>query len=412
MEKLNPRVYGVPALKNFACLADKCQDNCCHSWDMPVDGTTEIIYREMCTELADSMTTNSSNQVIMRREQDTGCCNKYEHGLCTIHAKYGSNLLSDSCHFYPSQLWQIGKDGHWQGGTLSCPAMAKLLLQQVNLLATEYKLDRMPHDVKTLEVGGIEFSKLVNLHFDLIGIISTSTELSSQSLSQLHSIILSLMNFPEDNWPELISIYRQHPYSQFVGADSSPDQELQLLVLLVHLIKHYNYKVNERLAKIIKPIASLFGAEINWIEGTVSYKQCNLPEKSLNFMSDSTLDALLKRYIIASMVASFYPFAGQGDNASERSWWMTIKTALVRFAISAFLYQHFEGNIKNFKNWMKLASEEELLTLLVDIVQPLSRILDHLPNLEIVQNFAYERNWHLESSVNGLLRTYSLLNAL
>lgn len=119
-------------VKNFSCIADKCEDHCCHGWNIHIDKST---YGFM-TKKSDLR--NKSQEVIIRtRNEDSyakiqldehGVCPFREaSGLCEVHKVHGHSRLSNICKTYP-RLINIRGVQIENSLSLSCPEAARQIL--------------------------------------------------------------------------------------------------------------------------------------------------------------------------------------------------------------------------------------------------------------------------------------------
>ncbi|WP_318462998.1 flagellin lysine-N-methylase [Photobacterium leiognathi] len=121
-------------IKNFSCIADKCEDHCCHSWDISIDKST---YQFMTQKSALKV---KSADVIMRTKGDTSpyyakiklngdgvCPFREESGLCEVHKEHGHKRLSQTCQSYP-RISTIRGNKKEHNLSLSCPEAARQIL--------------------------------------------------------------------------------------------------------------------------------------------------------------------------------------------------------------------------------------------------------------------------------------------
>ncbi|PSW46686.1 flagellin lysine-N-methylase [Photobacterium kishitanii] len=121
-------------IKNFSCIADKCEDHCCHSWDISIDKST---YKFMTQK--SSLKVKSADVIIrtkgeespyyakIRLNSDGICPFREESGLCEVHKEHGHKRLSLTCQSYPRTFTIRGnkKEHNLQ---LSCPEAARQVL--------------------------------------------------------------------------------------------------------------------------------------------------------------------------------------------------------------------------------------------------------------------------------------------
>jgi len=95
-------IYTYPAMQDFVCLGDRCEDTCCKSWDIRVD-------KHHYTLLQECVTHNASQKVLFDRYvklieegdvknyalvnlDEQGLCPFLDtQGWCDLHKHYGLN---------------------------------------------------------------------------------------------------------------------------------------------------------------------------------------------------------------------------------------------------------------------------------------------------------------------------------
>jgi lysine-N-methylase len=122
---------------DFQCIGASCEDDCCHSWNIPLDKKTYQLYQhfpveklgltvtEFVSVKASETNDNLFAQII---PTSSGACPFYTSGrLCGIQEEYGPQLLSSTCSIYPRVLNLV--DGRLEGSlSLSCPQAARDVL--------------------------------------------------------------------------------------------------------------------------------------------------------------------------------------------------------------------------------------------------------------------------------------------
>jgi lysine-N-methylase len=126
-------------MTRFRCLGGDCEDNCCHTWRVYVDRKHFERLRDRMASPAERAEFNANIRradgesgrhryaLIVFRENTTACAFLDGAGLCTVHGRYGEELLGDTCAIYPRQIGRIGERMELVGAP-SCPEVARLLL--------------------------------------------------------------------------------------------------------------------------------------------------------------------------------------------------------------------------------------------------------------------------------------------
>ncbi|MCQ2525178.1 MAG: flagellin lysine-N-methylase [Lachnospiraceae bacterium] len=130
----------ISFFEKFTCLADKCPDNCCRAWDMPVDSETLEHYEAVSGKdgllLRLKLTRNREGDVVLRTLWGK-CCNLNKDGLCKLQCNGQSEFMPKVCKLYPRNTVAYG-DYHLGMLDLSCIAAAKMFVE------TEGRLEFVP----------------------------------------------------------------------------------------------------------------------------------------------------------------------------------------------------------------------------------------------------------------------------
>lgn len=121
----------------FQCIGASCEDDCCHSWKIPLDKNTYQLYQKLPSEKLGSTVTEyvsvapsgtHENLFAQIKQTDSGTCPFYTSArLCGIQEQYGPQLLSSTCSTYPRVLNLV--ESRLEGSlSLSCPQAARDVL--------------------------------------------------------------------------------------------------------------------------------------------------------------------------------------------------------------------------------------------------------------------------------------------
>ncbi|WP_221312804.1 flagellin lysine-N-methylase [Granulicella aggregans] len=121
----------------FKCIGASCEDDCCHTWTIPLDKNTYRLYQNFPVEKLGSVVAEyvsvktaetHDNLFAQITRNDSGACPFYTSGrLCGIQEEYGPQLLSATCSIYPRVLNLV--DSRLEGSlSLSCPQAARDVL--------------------------------------------------------------------------------------------------------------------------------------------------------------------------------------------------------------------------------------------------------------------------------------------
>lgn len=128
--------YHLNALDTFACLGDRCEDNCCSaSWDIHVDATARAHWRTLPEGPLKSSLIESTVEIerdgqptaTFKRTANGSCVHLGQSGLCTVHSQLGAEALPTVCRDYP-RLLHSAPGFAIRSATLSCPEIARQVL--------------------------------------------------------------------------------------------------------------------------------------------------------------------------------------------------------------------------------------------------------------------------------------------
>jgi lysine-N-methylase len=124
-------------MAEFRCIGGDCEDNCCGGWSVIVD---EEHYRaierviapeELTRAFKREESTDPQRHALMVLDENLRCMMLQPDGLCTLHGRYGEEVIPNACAIFPRSAAVVGNgDGqHFElSATLSCPEVARRAL--------------------------------------------------------------------------------------------------------------------------------------------------------------------------------------------------------------------------------------------------------------------------------------------
>jgi lysine-N-methylase len=127
----------------FRCIGDRCEDDCCSHWEIPLDRHTYQQYQlfpanRLGATVSEFVSIRSANapdalHAWIGRRPSGHCAFFAADRLCDIQREYGPHLLSATCSIYPRSLSLVA--GRLEGSlSLSCPEAARNVLLDPNFL--------------------------------------------------------------------------------------------------------------------------------------------------------------------------------------------------------------------------------------------------------------------------------------
>jgi lysine-N-methylase len=132
------RTVGLRYLDGFRCIGAECEDDCCTGWAVPVDephfhaiearlGDTAEGKAELQRALIPQPEPNRQRFALMILDERRRCAMLGEDRLCTLHGRFGEEVLPDTCAVFPRSSGVVG--GRFElSASLSCPEVARRCL--------------------------------------------------------------------------------------------------------------------------------------------------------------------------------------------------------------------------------------------------------------------------------------------
>lgn len=369
-------------LSKFSCLGDACEDTCCKGWGMQVDAATVGRYEKEAPHLLEAVT-GSGNECLMKRDALTDHCVKYENGLCGIHKQYGTDFLGDACHFYPRMTRGIGST-RVMTGALSCPEVVRLSLFDEGAFAwQDATSDRLPYTLIDYLPDGLSTEQVFSIHDAFVAKALSKEHSAARNLMHIFCVAESLQNLPVKAWPDAVPFYLEHAESRLpvaVPADSDPFFLLQALCGIIAAAKKGQ---QERLMQNVRVMEAALHVTIQWDNLAIAHLPDSMHmakslEDDWNNTWSARLDDVLRRYLASQIVLALFPFSGFGDTLSNRAAIIAVRFATIRLALMSAC--RTTGAIP--------AAEH-----ITRIVQPLSRLLDHLAGADFSLSIYKETGW-------------------
>lgn len=126
-------------LQAFQCLGSECPETCCQGWRVPVDRVTYEGWQRVSVEslrrtLHETVrrlepAEGPSDEMVaeMVRRPSGECAALTPDKLCSIHARFGEDAISERCRSYPRMLLRAGEQTS-MFASLGCHETARLVL--------------------------------------------------------------------------------------------------------------------------------------------------------------------------------------------------------------------------------------------------------------------------------------------
>jgi lysine-N-methylase len=383
-------------LSHFRCLGDACEDTCCKGWGMQLSAHTVALYKAKAPELLDAVASGEAEH-IMRRDETTDYCVKYDKGWCGIHAKYGEDFLGDACHFFPRVTRRLGGQA-LMSASLSCPEIARLsLLQNASALSYEVTdIDRLPDSLKDYLPEGLDQEKALTLHRFFVEACADESISAPRIMVRLRSVAASLQAVEVASWGVAAPFYWGNADARLPTAQADANDLFHLLHALQGLVAAARKSPRERLMHTMQQMAFALRCELDWDALTLlpadnAMAAAQSLQQRWRQAWQAPLQPFLRRWLAMQLSVMCFPFAGLGDTLEDRMTLLGVRFATLQLALMATC--DAQG---------QLLSDAEA----VRVVQSLARFMDHLADPTLSLAIYAETGWVREPRLRALIGDY------
>ena len=133
-------IHRYPAYyPSFSCLGGACPDTCCKDWEIVLDETTLVDYRQaplpLRSLILNNLAQDSDGDTYFQLRPDGHCALLTPDGLCPIQRDWGEEHLCEHCGAYPRFIEEYGSLTE-ASLAISCPRAAQLLMEVPHFLLT------------------------------------------------------------------------------------------------------------------------------------------------------------------------------------------------------------------------------------------------------------------------------------
>jgi hypothetical protein len=216
---------------------------------------------------------------------------------------------------------------------------------------------------------------------------------AEQALARIASVSRSFENIPASMWGKAVGFYLQSAEGRLPAAQPNAADPFNLLHALCGLIVATRKPRTPRLQAVLDDMQSALGATLDWenasiaLSGDSGARYLAIQGQWRNEHA-ALYVPMLRRWLKMQLALALFPFSGLGDSLSERITIIGVRLATLRLAIMC------RCAIKGPSS----ATDD-----LVPLVQPLSRVLDHLGSSRFSLDVYAEPKWLEEARMLGLL---------
>jgi hypothetical protein len=380
-------------IKQFQCLGADCLDTCCTGFTVQVDAPTYRKYQTSAPELLDFITEKEGMGKVLAFDKETGDCPKMQCGSCTIHADYGTEFLTDTCHLYPRITRQL-EQKIIMTGSLSCPEVARIgLYSKAANTLVEDTTDRLPSNLKKYAVKHWNDDAQLALHQRFVSLAEQS-ESAEQMLSKLTFFTNRFGDKPMIEWDASLDASWRVMDVLLPKAETDPRDPFYLLITFTTLLAATKIKPSKRLTEVLGMIESALNCTIDATHASVNTSPDSMERATDLYQKWHShyardLGDVTKKLVALKLSSSLYPFAGLGDNQQQRVLWIAVSYAMIRLGLMSLCY-HTGGKPPE--------------SSVIQVIQTITRVLDHLTSLGLAIPMLVEAGWTKPERLMGLLK--------
>ncbi len=126
------KVFAPNYYNKFNCIADKCKHNCCIGWEIDIDDTTYMQYKNIKTNFGKKLNDNivyDDDCVYFKLADNERCPFLNSNNLCEIILNLGENALCQICNDHP-RFKNFYGDRIEIGLGLTCEEVARIIVNE------------------------------------------------------------------------------------------------------------------------------------------------------------------------------------------------------------------------------------------------------------------------------------------
>lgn len=377
--------YAVMA--KFACLCADCPDTCCRGWDMPADPAQIARYEASAPELLAILDRKAN---ILRREPTGQHCAQLCDGVCSVHQKYGTELLGDACYFYPRLVHNIG-GSKVMSGAISCPEMLRLVMHERQPFArAEPTTGRMPAHRRDVVPDGWSAAAVEAIIDAAMACAGDASHTPETIMHQLLALAEIMEYATPNDWHE------QWQRTMRAGpAGESKEGDSHTLYYALALTEAFGTPgVSKKLQGIMQAMEQQLccrfareSRDMQFLEGSAGV-QARLWQR-WNMDTRAARAPMLRRWIQAQLAMTAYPFGGfHAIGFAQRGAVLVQRFATMRLALMC----HVPAS--------GAAPDEQVV---MEVMQGLSRFMDHLADAKLTMMIHRDAGWQTPTRLRGLI---------
>lgn len=393
MSYLKQKIKQFRYLNEFQCLADKCPDHCCYGWSVHIDHNTHHLYRNKAPELLDYVE-KRNNSYFVKKDLDAEQCIKMVKGLCSVQLEYGKEYMGNTCLLYPRIRYNI-KGNMMIAASLSCPKITRLCLFTNNPFKIDIgQLDRIIEKNDIARYGGCNTKKILYINQKFIKFCQNKNASAEQILLKIIIIADKLDQLSKKKWtyviPKLLRLPIKYRYEPIYDKNL-PFNLIEIVSIMLHSskkIKHRRiYNILDNIEKILKIKIDKDSDKIIPSKNSIKIYQSliDIWRNNLN------INNVLKKYMQSYMAMELFPYGKPHITLYDQIIIFTYKFLFIKLALITSLKAD------------SIESDQDQNNTVVNIIQGVSKYLDHTKNTHVILKKFDEHQYHNIFLLEGIL---------
>lgn len=250
MKLLKPHYYD-----KFKCVGNNCPNTCCKGWDISINKKIYQKYQSVKGEFGDKLRKSiytKNEEQYFKLNQLNACQFLNDKMLCDIYINLGENFMCDTCKIYP-RITKLHADVVEQTLTLSCPEVARLLIESKSSIEFEYgdiyRINLKPEivddslfncllHIRTLFIDILQKKEIKFLYRKLLLVIVSDKIQSLLNKKEYDEVEILIDRFYDDNY---INLYIE----QFQHIQANSNKELKYNFISNYIENVFKHSLND-----------------------------------------------------------------------------------------------------------------------------------------------------------------------
>lgn len=335
-------------LKEFRCIADRCEDTCCAGWDIDIDKVTFKRYFKVNNQEMKKMFQKNvhNNQYCTSEDVDYGrvklknnkrCAFLDDNNLCVIYSNIGEDYLSNVCTCYPRITNMI--DGNYEMTLdVSCPEAARKVLSLKNgidFITEKVSLSKYiisgNIDTKAKELKGTAFMYFKEIRQRSLDIISNRKYSLDERLYILGDLLDNITELGDSNVreiPRYIDRYRvEDSLENYISDDMRYMIQISFFKDLLDKLDVFREVASTTFKSYTEKVLSGYDFQDNITDRATEYIDAY---KRFNEEVMSKYSYIFENYLVNFIYNNLFPFS-ENDVAFHGYIMLLIRYSYMRF---------------------------------------------------------------------------------